>query len=138
MSSALSSVEELHEPSPDMHHLPPPMVSNSPHGLALGGISHGMSSHASMNQNGHQHSSPPTPGSGLHAPGSPSLADTRQALEIVRSFLQAQPNGAFEPQDYMTIGKLMQQLNLQPGQLGGEIGFHRVGSGDFNQYMKQE
>lgn len=132
MSSALSSVEELSEP--DIHHLPTPMVSSSPHGLALGGISH-ISPQLSMNHNGHHHSGTPTPVSGIQPSGAYSL---EHAFEILRIAMQSQGNGAFDPQDYITLGKIMNQLNVQNNRLGGDIGFHRVGSADFHQYMEQE
>jgi hypothetical protein len=130
MSSALSSVEELHEPSSDFPSSA--MVSGSPHGLALGGTIHGMPIHP-MNPNGHQSSSSPTPDS-VH--GSPySLADTRQALEVAMSFFKSQPNAEYE---YMTAAELMKKLNVGPSIGEMPAGFHRVGSADFNQYMKAE
>ncbi|KAE9984886.1 hypothetical protein BLS_000969 [Venturia inaequalis] len=132
MSSALSSVEELSEP--DIHHLPNPMVSSSPNGLALGGISH-MPPHLSMNHNGPHHSGTPTPVSGIQPSGAYSL---EHAFDILRIAMMEQGNGAFDPQDYMTLGKIMNQLNVQTNQLGGDIGFHRVESADFHQFMKQE
>lgn len=127
MSSALSSVEELSEP--DIHHIPTSMVSSSPHGLALGGISH-MPPHLSMNHSGHHHSGTPTPVSGIQPSGAYSL---EHAFEILRIAMMEQGNGAFDPQDYMTLGKIMNQLNVQTNPLGGDIGFHRVGSADFHQ-----
>lgn len=131
MSSALSSVEELSEP--DMHHLPTPMVSSSPHGLALGGIGH-MPTHISMNHNGHHHSGTPTPVSGIQAASNCSL---EHAFEIVRISMQSQGNGAFDPQDYINLGKI--EGRFQTGQLSQDMAFHRVGSVDFHhQYMKQE
>ncbi|TID23983.1 CenpB-DNA-bind-domain-containing protein [Venturia nashicola] len=132
MSSALGGVEELSEP--DTHHLPTPMVSNSPLGLALGGISH-MPPHLSMSHNLHHHSGTPTPVSGIQPSGAYSL---EHAFEILRIAMMEQGNGAFDPQDYMTLGKIMKQLNVHTNQLGGDIGFHRVESADFHQYMKQE
>ncbi|QDS74089.1 hypothetical protein FKW77_009585 [Venturia effusa] len=132
VSSALSSVEELSEP--DMNHRPTSMVSSSPHGLALGGISN-MPPHLSMNHSGHHHSGTPTPVSGIQSAGAYSL---EHAFDILRIAMMEQGNGAFDPQDYMTLGKIMNQLNVQTNQLGGDIGFHRVGSADFHQYMKSE
>jgi hypothetical protein len=50
------------------------------------------------------------------------------------NFFQSQPSGFVEPQDYVTIGKLMEKLKIQTSQLGGEMpgGMHRIPSGDFN------
>lgn len=46
-------------------------------------------------------------------PGSPSQEDARRALELVMNFCQAQPSGFVEPQEYVTIGKLMEKLKLK-------------------------
>lgn len=57
------------------------------------------------------HSSPITPSS-ISSPSSPSQEEARQALEIVMHFFQQQPHGFVEPQEFMTIGKLMEKLKL--------------------------
>jgi hypothetical protein len=49
------------------------------------------------------------------SPTSPSSDDARRALELLMNFFQSQPNGFVEPQEYMTIGKLMEKLRLQQG-----------------------
>jgi hypothetical protein len=58
-----------------------------------------------------QHSSPISPGS--HSPVSPSPEEARRALELVMNFFSTQPTGFVDPQEYVTIGKLMQKLDLQ-------------------------
>lgn len=40
------------------------------------------------------------------------------------NFFQGQPPGSVEPQDYMTIGKLMEKLKLRGGLLPG--GLHPI------------
>ncbi|KAI9758352.1 MAG: hypothetical protein M4579_003091 [Chaenotheca gracillima] len=44
---------------------------------------------------------------------SPSQEDARRALEVVMDFFQRQPSGYVDPQEYMTIGKLMEKLRVQ-------------------------
>ncbi|KAK8153676.1 hypothetical protein IWX90DRAFT_74034 [Phyllosticta citrichinensis] len=88
-----------------------------------------------------QQISPVSPGSnnGTGGPSSsPSQEDARKALELVMSFFQHQPSGFVEPQEYVTIGKLMEKLRLQQQQrnngssmvvVGGENlpgGLHRI------------
>lgn len=55
-------------------------------------------------------------------PGSPTQDEARQALELVMSYFQAQPAG-LAAQEYFTIGKLMERLELaknhQNALLGG-------------------
>ena len=46
----------------------------------------------------------------------PSQDEARQALELVMTFVQHQPNGSIHPQEYQTMKKLMERLRLQ-GQL---------------------
>lgn len=63
------------------------------------------------------------------APSSPSQEDARKALELVMSFFQHQPSGFVEPQEYVTIGKLMEKLRLQrSGSIGENLpgGLHRI------------
>lgn len=72
---------------------------------------------------------------GSMTPNSPSLEDTKRALEVVMNFFQIQQPGFVEPQEYVMMGKLMEKLKLHPSQqLGGEMpgGMHRIPSGDFN------
>jgi hypothetical protein len=86
------------------------------------------------------HSSPITPGSAISSQlvVSPSLEDTKRALEVVMNFFQNQPSGFVEPQEYVMMGKLMEKLQLRhhqhlPVTTGGEMpgGMHRIPSGDF-------
>ncbi|KAF2403639.1 hypothetical protein EJ06DRAFT_285709 [Trichodelitschia bisporula] len=60
------------------------------------------------------------------AGGTPSVEDTRRALEVVMSFFQ------LEPQEYLVVGKLMQKLELH-SRGGGEMpgGMHRIEQGGF-------
>jgi hypothetical protein len=79
-----------------------------------------------------QSSSPLTPASSIGLPHSPSLDDTRRALEVVMNFFQHQPSGFVEPQEYVVMGKLMEKLKIQ--HRGGEMpgGMHRIGEGAFS------
>ena len=43
----------------------------------------------------------------------PSQDEARQALELVMTFVQHQPNGSIHPQEYQTMVKLMERLRLQ-------------------------
>ncbi|KAK8167562.1 hypothetical protein BC567DRAFT_15435 [Phyllosticta citribraziliensis] len=66
-----------------------------------------------------QQISPVSPGSNSCTgplSSSPSQEDARKALELVMSFFQHQPSGFVEPQEYVTIGKLMEKLRLQQQQ----------------------
>lgn len=77
-----------------------------------------------------QQVSPISPGSS--SASSPTQEDARRALELVMSFFQQQPSGFVEPQEYVTIGKLMEKLKLQRG--GGESlpgGMHRIPEQEF-------
>lgn len=52
--------------------------------------------------------------------GSPTQDDARRALEVVWTFFQNQPNGlVVDPQEYMTIGKLMEKLKLTQSAAAG-------------------
>lgn len=56
----------------------------------------------------------------------PSQDDARKALELVMSFLQHQPDGIVDAQEYITVGKLMEKLKIQGsiGELPG--GMHSI------------
>lgn len=65
---------------------------------------------------------PPLPkqSSPISAGGSPTQDDARRALEVVWTFFQSQPSGlVVDPQEYMTIGKLMEKLKLSQAVLPG-------------------
>jgi hypothetical protein len=65
-------------------------------------------------------------------PGSPSLEDTRRAMEVVMNFFQSQPTGLVEPQDFVVMGKLMEKLTVRrshSGEMPG--GMHRISEGNF-------
>ena len=69
--------------------------------------------------------------SNLSSPvGPPSQDEARRALELVMNFFQSQPSGAVDPQEYITMGKLMEKLKMQGsvGELPG--GMHSI---DFGQ-----
>ncbi|KAI9849455.1 MAG: hypothetical protein M1837_004075 [Sclerophora amabilis] len=55
---------------------------------------------------------------------SPTREDARHALEVVMAFFRHQPSGYVDPQEYMTIGKLMEKLKLQGHGLPG--GLHQI------------
>ncbi|KAL8871215.1 MAG: hypothetical protein Q9174_002909 [Haloplaca sp. 1 TL-2023] len=50
---------------------------------------------------------------------SPSQDEARRALEIVMSFFQSQGSAAMDPQDYITMGKLMEKLKIRGYELPG-------------------
>lgn len=57
--------------------------------------------------------------------GPPSQYEARRALELVMNFFQTQPNkGLVDPQEYVVIGKLMEKLKMQLGEMPG--GMHSI------------
>lgn len=47
------------------------------------------------------------------SPGSPTQDEARRALELVMNYIQNQPSGlGLQMQDYVTMGKLMEKLDL--------------------------
>lgn len=64
--------------------------------------------------------SPPNGGSsgGLASTGTPSQDEARRALEVLMTFFKHQPSGV-DPQEYITMGKLMEKLKLQSNSLPG-------------------
>ncbi|KAI9812146.1 MAG: hypothetical protein M1827_004812 [Pycnora praestabilis] len=83
-------------------------------------------SHSNSNSSPASMQPPPNPrsNSASSLPGSPTQDDARRALEVVMTFFQHQPTGLVDPQEFMTIGKLMEKLRLQGGSLPG--GLHRI------------
>ncbi|KAF1981478.1 hypothetical protein K402DRAFT_342263 [Aulographum hederae CBS 113979] len=86
----------------------------------------------------HTSSSPISPnGSSIAtSPVSPSQDDARRALELLMQFFQTQPSGFVEPQEYVTMGKLMEKLKLSREMRAGSNGempggMHRIPSGEF-------
>ncbi|KAF1816456.1 hypothetical protein P152DRAFT_446107 [Eremomyces bilateralis CBS 781.70] len=63
------------------------------------------------------------------AAGSPSQEDARRALEVVMQFFQHQPSGLVEPQEYVTIGKLMEKLKLRRQSFSQPGGVQQLGIG---------
>lgn len=51
----------------------------------------------------------------VSSPGSPTQDEARKALELVMNYFEAQPTG-LGAQEYVTIGKLMERLELAKGQ----------------------
>ncbi|KAH8422703.1 uncharacterized protein LDX57_000457 [Aspergillus melleus] len=51
----------------------------------------------------------------VSSPGSPTQDEARKALELVMNYFEAQPAG-LGAQEYLTIGKLMERLELAKGQ----------------------
>jgi len=88
-----------------------------------------------------QQHSPISPATTLSSPGSPSQEEARRALELVIAFFQQQPTGFVEPDEYLTIGKLMEKLrvcsspqqqqgvHMSRGEMPG--GMHRIASQEF-------
>ena len=148
MSNPLSAVEEAASGS-SMQPPPPPHSAVSDTVITTAGISAPMlQTHTTPALS----LSPITPSSAVSSvqPGSPTLEDTRRALEVVMTYLQHQPSGLVEPKDLMVMGGLMERLKLQGsrqgsvstgvGTPGGEMpgGMHRIPSGDFKNMLARE
>ncbi|KAI9692110.1 MAG: hypothetical protein M1822_006340 [Bathelium mastoideum] len=90
---------------------PPPQLSTSSHHSPVGG----------------------TPGSASPASASPTQDDARRALELIMDFFQHQPSGFVEPQEFVTIGKLMEKLRLHRTPPVQELpgGLHRIHEREF-------
>ncbi|CRG85781.1 hypothetical protein PISL3812_02796 [Talaromyces islandicus] len=70
---------------------------------------------------------PPLPKSStvspISSPSSPTQDEARRALELVMNFFQNQPSGlGLQAQDYITMGKLMEKLELAQNQTGSISG----------------
>jgi hypothetical protein len=73
---------------------------------------------------------PPLPNSSavspISSPGSPTQDEARKALELIMNYFQNQPSG-LGAQDYITIGKLMEKLELAQTQAAAlPRGLHRI------------
>ncbi|MCJ1307145.1 hypothetical protein MMC25_000791 [Agyrium rufum] len=79
---------------------------------------------------------PPMPVTGQSSPNGskvpspiappPSQDEARQALELVMSFVHRQPPGAFNPQEYETMLKLLEKLKVQGGLAELPGGMHAI------------
>ncbi|KAL8928139.1 MAG: hypothetical protein Q9172_001049 [Xanthocarpia lactea] len=63
---------------------------------------------------------PPNPSSVSPPNSPPSQDEARRALEIVMTFFQSQPT-TVDPQDYITMGKLMEKLKLRGEEMPGGL-----------------
>ena len=54
--------------------------------------------------------------------GSPTSEDARRALEVVMAFIQHQPSGVVDPQEFMTMCKLMEKLQVHGSAASGRGG----------------
>lgn len=74
---------------------------------------------------------PPPRKSGASSPSTSPIVsvthqEARQALELVMAFFQSQPVGMVDPNEYMTMGKLMQKLEVTHSPDGLPGGLHRI------------
>ncbi|PGH17335.1 hypothetical protein AJ79_01219 [Helicocarpus griseus UAMH5409] len=73
---------------------------------------------------------PPLPKSAtispISSPGSPTHDEARRALELVLTYFNSSQPSALGAQDYLTIGKLMEKLELAQNQAAGIRGLHRI------------
>lgn len=70
-------------------------------------------------------------GSSISSPiFAPSKDEARRALELVLNFFQNQPSGAVDPQDFITMGKLMEKLKIEGGIGGLPGGMHSMMVGE--------
>jgi hypothetical protein len=66
----------------------------------------------------------------INAPGSPTQDEARRALELVMNYFQHQPAG-LAAQEYVTIGKLMERLELAKSHQGPRlVGLTRIDEHD--------
>jgi len=66
------------------------------------------------------------------SPAPPTTDEVRHALDVVMRFFRSQPPGLMDPQESMTVGKLIERLKLYPvgdQQLPG--GLHRIPEHEF-------
>ncbi|KAI4123011.1 MAG: hypothetical protein LQ338_005498 [Usnochroma carphineum] len=137
-STLESPLEEIKEPTLSidsaMHNAHPPSASNTP-------VSTNNISPSSMAPPPHPPSASPringnNAASGYPSPKNPpppSQDEARRALDVVMQFLKAQPASGMDPQDYITMGKLMEKLKLRGDELPGgmrSMMTEREGRGD--------
>lgn len=61
------------------------------------------------------------------SPGSPTQDEARRALELVMNYIQNQPSGlGLQMQDYVTMGKLMEKLDLVHNNQSISARLHRI------------
>jgi hypothetical protein len=97
-------------------------------------LSHPGSTAHTPNQNNSPLLMAPPPNPGMNPSGGngnisspispPSQMEARRALELVMNFFQSQPTGLVDPQEYITMGKLMEKLKVQNGEMPG--GMHSI------------
>ncbi len=73
-----------------------------------------------------QNASPVSNSSASSPIGFPSQDEARKALELVMNFFQNQPTGAVDPQEYITMGKLMEKLKVHGTPSGLPGGMHSI------------
>ncbi|KAI4287362.1 MAG: hypothetical protein L6R35_003380 [Caloplaca aegaea] len=121
-TSALESpLEEMKEPTlsidSTMHNIHPHSASNTPASTTISPSSmapppHPSSASPLLNSNNSPSGySPPNP--------PPSQDEARRALDVLMKFFKSQPSSAMDPQDYITMGKLMEKLKLRGDELPG-------------------
>lgn len=66
-----------------------------------------------------------TASSPVNSPDSPTQDEARKALELVMNYFQHQPSGLVA-QDYVTIGKLMERLELAQNQAAAQRSLQRI------------
>lgn len=73
------------------------------------------------------------------SPGSPSQEEAARALELVMTFFQQQHEDfVVEPQEYVTIGKLMEKLKLKRNSESLPSGMRRISEPNFGVVDKVE
>ncbi|KAL8955310.1 MAG: hypothetical protein Q9193_006791, partial [Seirophora villosa] len=118
-TSALESpLEEMKEPTltidSTMHNVHTHSASNTPASTTISPSSmapppHPSSASPLLNSNSPSGYSSPNP--------PPSQDEARRALDTLMKFFKSQPSSAIDPQDYITMGKLMEKLKLRGDEL---------------------
>ncbi|KKY21367.1 hypothetical protein UCRPC4_g03805 [Phaeomoniella chlamydospora] len=82
---------------------------------------------------------PPVPRFDDSSTSSPTHDDAVKALEMVMTFFKNRPGISVDPQDFVTIGKLMEKLKLaQTSTMPLPGGFHPVDEGDDSPRVKKK